>query len=90
MAGCASGEEAYSLAFTLLDVMAERHINRPLKIFATDISERDLERARRGFYPQSIADAVGPEQLQRYFVEVEGGYRVGKTCARYASLRATT
>ena len=79
VAGCASGEEAYSLALTLLDVMAERHINRPLKIFATDISERDLERARRGFYPQSIADAVGPEQLQRYFVEVEGGYRVGKT-----------
>jgi chemotaxis methyl-accepting protein methylase/PAS domain-containing protein len=78
VAGCASGEEAYSLAFTLLDVMAERGISRPLKIFATDISERDLERARRGLYPESIADTVSPKLLQRYFVEVEGGYQVGK------------
>ena len=47
--GCASGEEAYSLAITLLEVMAARRVEVPVKIFATDISEPDLTSARRGF-----------------------------------------
>jgi two-component system CheB/CheR fusion protein len=76
--GCASGEEAYSLALTLLDVMAKEGVSRPLKIFATDINERDLERARRGSYPESIAEAVGSELLGRYFVSAAGGYQISK------------
>ncbi len=49
--GCASGEEAYSLAITVLETMAELGVSRPLKVFATDIGDRDLESARKAVYP---------------------------------------
>jgi two-component system CheB/CheR fusion protein len=77
--GCASGEEAYSLAITMLDAMAEQGISRPLKIFATDISDRDLEKARRGLYPESAVSALSAEILERYFVRSEGSYQISKT-----------
>jgi two-component system CheB/CheR fusion protein len=77
--GCASGEETYSLAITLLDVMKAQGSNVPVKVFATDISEPDLASARRGLYAESISSAVAPELLARYFARVEGGYRISKT-----------
>jgi len=76
--GCASGEEAYSLAITALEVMAEQHRNVPLKVFATDINESDLRRARRSIYAQSIAAVVAPDLLGRYFTATENGYQVSK------------
>ena len=76
--GCASGEEPYSLAITLLDVMRERGLEVPVKIFATDISEPDLASARRGLYPESVAAALAPDLLRRYFAREEGGYRIVK------------
>jgi two-component system, chemotaxis family, CheB/CheR fusion protein len=77
--GCASGEEAYSLAITVLDVLAQQGIERSLKVFATDISERDLEKARRGLYPESITGVVDAETLHRYFVHRDAGYQISKT-----------
>ena len=77
--GCASGEEAYSLAITLREVMAEQRLEVPVKIFATDISEPDLERARRGSYAENIAATVAPDLLQRYFARTESGYQIVKT-----------
>jgi two-component system, chemotaxis family, CheB/CheR fusion protein len=77
--GCASGEEAYGLAITALDVMEAQGRNVPVKIFATDIDEPDLQRARRGAYAQSISAQVAPDLLRRYFVATEGGYQVSKT-----------
>ena len=76
--GCASGEEPYSLAITVLDMMAAQHRDLPVKIFATDINEPDLERARRGAYPESISSVVAPDLLRRYFTHSEGGYQVVK------------
>jgi len=76
--GCATGEEAYSLAITLLDVMVQTGLSRPLKLFATDINERDLRIARRGTYPESIASVVAPELLQRFFVRDGAGYQISK------------
>ena len=76
--GCASGEEAYSLAITALDVMEELGGSAPVKIFATDINEPDLRRARRGVYAQSISAQVTADLLRRYFVATEGGYQVSK------------
>lgn len=76
--GCATGEEAYSLAISLLDVIAELKARRSLKVFATDINERDLARARAGSYPETIAASVPPDLLRRYFVTVNGNYQVGK------------
>ena len=76
--GCASGEEAYSLAITALEVMEELRRHIPVKVFATDINEPDLQRARRGTYPRSISAQVAPDQLRRYFTATEGGYQVAK------------
>ncbi len=76
--GCASGEEAYSLAITALDVMQELGASVPVKIFATDINEADLRRARRGVFAQSISAQVASDQLRRYFVVAGGGYQVSK------------
>ena len=76
--GCATGEEAYSLAITLLDVMSQMSVTRPVKLLATDINERDLQVARRGLYAESIASAVAPELLQRFFVRSAGGYQINK------------
>jgi two-component system CheB/CheR fusion protein len=76
--GCASGEEPYSLAITALEAMETQGTDVPVKIFATDINEPDLQRARRGTYAQSIAAQVAPDQLRRYFSATDGGYQVSK------------
>ena len=76
--GCASGEETYSLAITLLEVMSAAGVKAPVKIFATDISEPDLTSARRGLYAESISSAVAPDLLARYFARTEGGYQISK------------
>jgi two-component system CheB/CheR fusion protein len=52
---------------------------RNLQIFATDLCEENLEKARHGLYPKSIAQDVSPERLRRFFVQEDGGYRVTKT-----------
>ena len=74
--GCASGEEAYSAAMTLLDELVERSSNALLQIFGTDVSETAIEQARGGIYPSSIAGDVGQRLLARYFNQLDGNYRV--------------
>jgi two-component system, chemotaxis family, CheB/CheR fusion protein len=77
VAGCSTGEEAYTLAILL----AEAQRDRPpvsVRIFATDIDPVALEVARNGLYPQGIALDVPPELLKRYFTLEAGGYRVRK------------
>ncbi|HSK76429.1 MAG TPA: chemotaxis protein CheB [Thermoanaerobaculia bacterium] len=77
--GCSTGEEAYSIAITFAE-FAEAHGSRlPIQIFATDLNEAVIEKARAGVYPQSIAHDVPPELLQRFFAEVGGSYRISKT-----------
>ena len=77
--GCASGEEAYSLAITLLDSMVAQGVEAPLKIFATDISEPDLQNARRGLYPSNVSATISPDLLRRYFTATDGGYQISKS-----------
>ncbi|HSN87830.1 MAG TPA: chemotaxis protein CheB, partial [Thermoanaerobaculia bacterium] len=77
--GCSTGEEAYSIAITFAE-FAEAHGSRlPIQIFATDLNEAVIEKARAGVYPQSIAHDVPPELLQRFFSEAGGSYRISKT-----------
>lgn len=78
VAGCATGEEAYSLAIALLEATHEAGTSRPVQIFATDVSEAAVDRARIGVYPETIAAEVSPERLRRFFIKGEGGYRVSK------------
>ncbi len=76
IAGCSTGEEAYSIAICLLEFLAERATNLPIQIYATDISESAIAHARRGFYtPAQVAD-ISPQRLHRFFIQVEGGYQI--------------
>jgi two-component system CheB/CheR fusion protein len=79
VSGCATGEEAYSLAITLLDFLHRQHQDVRIQIFATDVSETAIEHARAGIYPASIEADVPPEFLRRFFTKVDGRYRVSKT-----------
>ena len=76
---CSTGEEAYSLAILIHEALID--INKPLtiKIFATDIDRAALETASLGIYPQSIANNITPERLQRYFIPKDNCYQVTRT-----------
>ncbi|MEG5031521.1 chemotaxis protein CheB [Microcoleus sp. AT3-D2] len=78
IAGCSTGEEAYSMAICLLEFLAARSINLPIQIYATDISENAIVTARTGFYTHAQAANISLERLHRFFVEVEGGYQIAK------------
>ena len=74
--GCATGEEAYSIAI----LFAEKTINvldaPTIQIFATDIDETALAQAREGVYSLNDAADVSPERLRRFFNKEQHGYRV--------------
>jgi two-component system CheB/CheR fusion protein len=76
--GCSTGQEAYSLAMLFVEVAEKAQSARPLQMFATDLSEAQLDKARHGLYARSLAEDVSPQRLRRFFTEEEGGYRVGK------------
>ena len=75
VAGCATGEEAYSLAILLHDLMAT-HGERPIKIFATDVHRGSLEQAALAAYGEDAVSNVSPERLSRYFAQVGSSYQV--------------
>ena len=77
--GCSTGEEAYSLAICLLEAMTTGSGNFLIQIFATDISDAALEKARAGRSSENIALDVTPERLRRFFVKIEGGYQISKS-----------
>lgn len=78
-AGCATGEEAYSLAMVVLEQLAAAHKSCPVQIFATDVDEEALEIARQGIFPESIVTDVSPERLGHFFTRVgDASYQVSK------------
>ncbi len=77
--GCSTGEEAYSLAIALLEFLGKKSKNIPVQIFATDLSEATLEKARAGKYGENIIQDVSAERLQRFFTRVETGYQISKS-----------
>ena len=80
VAGCSSGEEAYSLAIVLKEAIErlKPECRFTLQIYATDLDADAIDRARKGFYPSNIAADVSAERLARYFIPDEGGYRISK------------
>ncbi|RAZ83141.1 methyltransferase [Mesorhizobium hawassense] len=74
--GCATGEEAYSIAMLLKERAPRGAASPNLQIFATDIDERALEVARAGRYPSTIATDVTPKRLKEFFSREDGTYRV--------------
>lgn len=77
--GCATGEEAYSLAMSLLEFFEQTRTHRPVQIFATDISDSSIEKARAGIYPENILQDVSPERLRRFFTKMNGHYQIHKS-----------
>src|SRR3954469_22819330 len=75
VSGCATGEEAYSLAILLEDLMAKRG-ERPVKIFATDVHRGSLEHATRAIYTDEALAGVSEERLARYFTKIGDRYQV--------------
>jgi len=76
--GCSTGEEAYSMAITFAEIAESRGSQVPVQVFASDLNGTGIEKARAGLYSKSIAADVSPERLRRYFVEVDGCYRISK------------
>ena len=76
--GCATGEEAYSIAMLLRELMDETRQAVKIQLYSTDIDEEAIAVARAGLYPPNIAQDVSPERLRRFFVKEDAGYRVKK------------
>ncbi len=77
--GCSTGEEAYSVAIALTEHLNDHRLHFQVQIFGTDINDGALDRARMGWYPESIKADVSPERLRRFFIKANGGYRINKT-----------
>jgi PAS domain S-box-containing protein len=74
--GCATGEEAYSMAMLLVEEAERREEPPQVQVFASDLHEQALKSARDGFYPGDIETDVSPERLARWFTKENGGYRI--------------
>lgn len=77
--GCSTGEEAYSLAMTLIEHLGEHVNGLTVQIFATDIDEHAINMARDGTYPEGIAADVSARRLKRFFTRTANGYRINKS-----------
>ena len=76
--GCATGEEAYSVAMVLLEALQAAERGLSVQIFASDLDQSALEFARAGIYPESIAADISPDRLRRFFAKGENNYQVSK------------
>ncbi|HPH90505.1 MAG TPA: chemotaxis protein CheB [Ferruginibacter sp.] len=75
---CATGEEAYSIAMTLLEIQGEQGTNIPVQIFASDLSVTAITKARIGEYSKPELEMVSPNRLQRFYTKTGSKYRIAK------------
>ena len=76
VAGCATGQEVYSIAILIAELISLKESDLVVKIFATDIDSAALNYAGKGVYPKEIATAVSQERLDKYFIKEGDNYRV--------------
>jgi two-component system CheB/CheR fusion protein len=76
--GCSSGEEVYSIAIVLLEYFRERNLDQAVRIFATDVSDGIIDKARSGTYAESAVTGVSPERLKRFFSRCDSGYQINR------------
>lgn len=79
IAGCATGEEAYSMAMCLQEHLGDKAAAMKIQIFATDISEMAIAKARNGIYRQTEMAGVSSSRLQQFFTKLDGSYQVSKS-----------
>ncbi len=78
-AGCSTGEEAYSVAILLAELLGSELPEWNIKIFATDLDDEAVTFARRGLYPEKLLSDLPPAFIDRYFERIDHGYRVTKS-----------
>jgi two-component system CheB/CheR fusion protein len=76
--GCSTGEEPYSLAISMFEVLADFEDKPPFQIFATDISESAIEKARSGLYSEAETAGVSQARLKKFFEKTKDGYKIKK------------
>jgi two-component system CheB/CheR fusion protein len=77
--GCATGEEAYSIAMVIADVLRAAKTKRAVQIFAVDVDEHALESARRGVYPAAAVNDIPPKARKRHIQKIDTGeFRIAK------------
>ena len=81
-AGCASGQEAYTLAMLLAEALGPDAFRQRIKIYATDIDEEALTEARAASYDAKAVESVPEDLLARYFEQVNGRYVFHKDLRR--------
>jgi two-component system, chemotaxis family, CheB/CheR fusion protein len=74
--GCATGEEAYSLAITCFEVLEKSGKQFPIQVFGTDISDSAIEKARSGIYDEKAIEDLSAARVQRFFSRVDSGLRI--------------
>ena len=77
--GCSTGQEVYSLAMSLAEFFDDTPRAPKIQIFASDLNEACLDKARAGRYAKSVVHDISPQRLRRFFVEEEGSFRVIKS-----------
>lgn len=75
---CSSGEEAYSIAICLFEYLKDKALSTPVQIFATDLSETAIDKARIGIYPKATLQNLSPQRLKKYFVKIDGHSQIIK------------
>jgi two-component system, chemotaxis family, CheB/CheR fusion protein len=78
VAACSTGQEAYSMAICLNDYLGEKAEDHKIQIFATDIQERSITKARAGIYAKEEMLGLSAEHAAKYFTAVEGGFHINK------------
>ncbi|MFB3923239.1 MAG: chemotaxis protein CheB [Terriglobia bacterium] len=76
--GCSTGEEVYSIVMAMLEYLGEKANHYQTHVFATDISETAIEKARSGIFLENITAEISPERLRRFFGKVDQGYQIKK------------
>lgn len=76
--GCATGEEAFSIAILLRELMDEDKRSCDVQIFGTDLDSEAIDKARVAQYPDGIGVDLSPQQLERFFIQEDGSFRIRK------------
>ena len=77
-AGCSTGQEVYSIAICLLEILWEIGAREKVQIFGTDISEIAIAKARSGIYKKSEMENVSPERIEKFFDRIDSNYQIKK------------
>jgi two-component system, chemotaxis family, CheB/CheR fusion protein len=78
VAGCSTGEEPYSMAICLHEYLGDKMADSRIQVFATDISETAIAKARSGVYTKRDMTGVSPDRLEKYFTKANGSFHINR------------